>query len=133
MHTHAPNRIVELAEIVRDNVHKLDVFFTSAGLPTPSFDVDLPSELPPEIDVSRNLILIATDELQDLMLGPSRIAEGHPPQVCRHGGLFPTPPIEIMKDVGFTTFVEHRTRWHPSHLSLPNRFEAPPRRGNLLW
>ena len=68
----AQSRISELASIIAMNTAAIDVYTTSEGLPSPSFNVDGPPKLlfHPRISASRQAILEATDELHALMLGP---------------------------------------------------------------
>ncbi|KAF2236496.1 putative O-methyltransferase [Viridothelium virens] len=66
------SRIVELSSIVASNTLKLDQYFASAGVPTPSFDIDAPVNipLPPDLESLRESILDASTELNELLLGP---------------------------------------------------------------
>ncbi|MCJ1380209.1 hypothetical protein MMC17_003312 [Xylographa soralifera] len=73
------SRIVQLAEAIRIHTAKLDMYITSCGLPSLSFDEEFPS-LPAEMEGSRISILEATDEMTDLMLGARKLAECDPPQ-----------------------------------------------------
>jgi hypothetical protein len=77
-------RISELSGMIQANVSIIDSWFSSKGLPSPSFDEDNPEDLAPEIHQARNAVLIATDELSDLMQGARNIAECQPPQVRLH-------------------------------------------------
>ncbi|KAJ4288909.1 hypothetical protein N0V90_011250 [Kalmusia sp. IMI 367209] len=73
-----PNRIVELSDIISEHTRKVDAYFTSKNLPTPSFDVSYPPKvpLPPEIEQSQQTVLAATDELTALMMGPALMLVG---------------------------------------------------------
>ena len=66
------NRIVELSNSIQANTAKLDAFFSSHGIPTPSFGIETPLELelPDDIKSCRSTLLEATDELHTLVLGP---------------------------------------------------------------
>ena len=68
----ARSRIAELASIIATNTKHIDVYLSSEGLPTPSFDADSPPRLllDSRVMAQRQAILEATDELQALMLGP---------------------------------------------------------------
>lgn len=66
------SRIAELASVIQIETSRVDEFFSSQGIPAPSFDVDAPLGfvLPDDIAASREIILEATDELHSLMQGP---------------------------------------------------------------
>jgi hypothetical protein len=81
MTSNKPTRIAELSATIQTQVQAIDAWFSSKNLPSPNFEEDYPENLPPEIHQARNAVLIATDELTDLMLGPRQIAECLPPQV----------------------------------------------------
>ena len=68
------NRIVQLSNSIQENTAKFDAFFSSHGIPTPSFGVETPLELefPNDIKSCRSTILEATDELHTLVLGPTQ-------------------------------------------------------------
>lgn len=68
----ASNRITELANSIQTNTSELDQYFSSHGIPTPSFDIETPLEidLPDDIEACRVAILEATDELHSLIMGP---------------------------------------------------------------
>ncbi|XXH05904.1 hypothetical protein Hte_012346 [Hypoxylon texense] len=71
--TMPPSKIVALAQKISAETEKVDVYFRTKGIPTPSFDVDMPGDfpkMPDEISYSRREIIHATRELQDLMVGP---------------------------------------------------------------
>lgn len=71
------SRILELANVIQANTEKIDAHLTSKDLPTPSFAADNPPTLlfghGPEIEIARQSIVDATDELQALMLGPTGV------------------------------------------------------------
>lgn len=73
-------RIVQLSSAIQKNVETIDSWFQANELPSPSFDVDYPENLSEDIQQARDAVLIAADELMDLMLGARQIAEGHPIQ-----------------------------------------------------
>ncbi|MCJ1432481.1 hypothetical protein MMC27_001838 [Xylographa pallens] len=66
------NRLTELTTIISQNTAKLNDYFESAGVPTPSFDVSAPVDhsFPPKIHLLRESILDANTELRELLLGP---------------------------------------------------------------
>lgn len=68
--------------MIHENVKSIDSWFQSQGLASPSFEEDYPEHLPQEIHQARTAVLIAADEMTDLMLGARQIAECQPPQVC---------------------------------------------------
>lgn len=77
-------RMAELAALVSTNTTKIDHYLRSHSLPSPSFDVNAPSDLgiPPEateIDDARKAALEASIELQDLLQGPTSLLR---PVVC---------------------------------------------------
>ena len=63
---------MELAATISTNTTKLNDYYESAGIPTPSFDITAPVDLslPPEIHSVREAILDANTELHELLLGP---------------------------------------------------------------
>lgn len=66
------SRIAELATTIQTHTNKLDEYFHSNDIASPSFDINSPAvvKLPDEIATSKNFILEASDELQMLVLGP---------------------------------------------------------------
>jgi hypothetical protein len=69
------NRIVELTTLISENTQKIDDYFVANGLPTLSFDPDAPLDFPvptsnKEIQHARRVVVNATQELHDLMVGP---------------------------------------------------------------
>ena len=66
------SRIVELGNSIQLNTLKLDIYYSSKGIPTPSFGIETPLEinLPDEFKACRQAVIEATDELHMLMLGP---------------------------------------------------------------
>jgi hypothetical protein len=84
MDSKKPTRIAELSSAIQVHVTEIEEWFNSQGLPSPSFDVDYPDDLPGHIHQARNAVLVATDELTDLMLGARQIAECMPPQVSAY-------------------------------------------------
>ena len=66
------SRIVELGNAIQANTLRVDLHYSSQGLPTPSFDAEAPLEhdLPNDIQKCRQAVVEATDELHMLMLGP---------------------------------------------------------------
>ncbi|OCL06612.1 hypothetical protein AOQ84DRAFT_296670 [Glonium stellatum] len=76
----APSRISQLAAIIYSNTEKLDALCAAESIPSPSFEVEIPPNAPAAFEQSRNEVLVATDELFDLMLGPRQLAECDPLQ-----------------------------------------------------
>ena len=68
----ATSTIMGLANAIQTNTSIVDQYFSSHGIPTPSFDIETPLELhlPDDIASCRTAIIEATEELQMLMLGP---------------------------------------------------------------
>jgi len=68
-------RIEELVSIISSNASKIDQFLLSEGKPTPSFDADAPKklDLSQALEQSRTLVLEATTELNELLLGPKEL------------------------------------------------------------
>lgn len=68
-------RIAQLAESVGSNTRKLDQYFKSKNLPTPSFDVDGPVDFgiaatDGDVEEARVKAIEAAMELIDLLQGP---------------------------------------------------------------
>jgi hypothetical protein len=65
-------KIAKLAEVISLHSNKIDAYISEKGLPQPSFDVDAPSELPlsPELELSRNAVFGAVEELYASLAGP---------------------------------------------------------------
>jgi hypothetical protein len=66
------SRIAHLASLIQEHTTKVDNYYTTHSLPHPSFSTTTPlrTVLPTDIQVSRNAVLEASDELTALMLGP---------------------------------------------------------------
>jgi hypothetical protein len=75
-------RITELSATISTNVARINRFNAENGLPTQSFDPDVPStyNYPPEIEEARKAVLLATDELHALLAGPANALMA--PSVC---------------------------------------------------
>ncbi|KAI1394365.1 S-adenosyl-L-methionine-dependent methyltransferase [Hypoxylon trugodes] len=74
----SPNRIMELSSLIAKETEKLNDFFVKNNLPTPSLDVDALWLLPipadaADLEASRQAIVEACSELQDLMTGPKNL------------------------------------------------------------
>lgn len=69
----ASSRIVQLARQILKHTEDFDEYLQSNGLPTPSFEPDAIqySGLAQSAIASRQVVINLTDELTDLMLGPS--------------------------------------------------------------
>ncbi|KAI1458806.1 S-adenosyl-L-methionine-dependent methyltransferase [Annulohypoxylon moriforme] len=63
-------RLVALAATIHDSVAKLQGILSAQGLPSPSFDEDNPTSLPPEASKVQDAVLDATAELHELLLEP---------------------------------------------------------------
>lgn len=71
----ATSRIVELTDIIAKNTKIVDDFLNAEGKPALSFAVDGPSDFPvpssnTDIQHARRVVVNATQELHDLMVGP---------------------------------------------------------------
>ena len=73
------NQIAVLAEQIAEGTKSIDSYLKSNGLPTPSFDVDGPSDLrlTKELQDAKAAIIGATQELQELLLGPQMLLFSH--------------------------------------------------------
>ncbi|KAI0478524.1 putative O-methyltransferase [Xylariaceae sp. FL0804] len=77
--TTSQSRIAELAGQIATHTQRIDEFIAERGLPQPSFLPASPAELglPAELESSRNNVLEATQELNDLLAGPRQLLFGH--------------------------------------------------------
>ncbi|KAI1124453.1 putative O-methyltransferase [Nemania abortiva] len=68
----SPSRIAELASIVASSTQQIDDYLTKNSLPYPSFEPNAPADLklPPDVEELRIAALEATQELNDLLMGP---------------------------------------------------------------
>lgn len=68
-------RITELSVIISTNVMKVNSYNAENGLPSQSFDPNVPPfyPYPPDIEQARQQVLFATDELHDLLAGPVKV------------------------------------------------------------
>ena len=66
------SRITELAAKIKAETDRLHSLLEDGGIPSPTFSVGAPKELPrePEIQSAQSSILEACTELQDLIEGP---------------------------------------------------------------
>lgn len=73
------NQISLFAAAIAENTAKYDVWLSSQGIPTPSFDGGAPVglNLPHEISEAREAVIESTAELQALMLGPLGYVQQH--------------------------------------------------------
>jgi hypothetical protein len=67
--------LIELTDIISENTKKIDYYFAANHLPKLSFKPDAPLAFPvsntnKEIQDARRLVVNATQELHDLMVGP---------------------------------------------------------------
>ena len=69
------SRIAYLASIIARNTTKIDGFLRSRDLPFPSFDIDAPLDFhfTNELKSARSLVVDATIELKELLLGPKEL------------------------------------------------------------
>ncbi|OKL62776.1 hypothetical protein UA08_01854 [Talaromyces atroroseus] len=75
----SPSRIAELASAVAQHTQRIDAYLAEKGLPYPSFEADGPADLglPPDLELSRTLVLQASQELNDLLQGPRDLLFNH--------------------------------------------------------
>ncbi|OTB03947.1 hypothetical protein M426DRAFT_73684 [Hypoxylon sp. CI-4A] len=69
----APSQMIVLAQKISAETEKVENYFKENGLTAPGFNVDGPADfpnMPDDISKSRREIIHATQELQDLMVGP---------------------------------------------------------------
>lgn len=71
----ARTRIAELTAIISENTQKVDQYFAANNLSPLSFDCDAPLDFPvpssnKDIQHARRIVVNATQELHDLMVGP---------------------------------------------------------------
>lgn len=70
----ALERLLELASIIKSETEKFEAYLRDNDIPGPSFEpdghADLP-RLPEHVQMSRQEIIRATQELKDLMVGPT--------------------------------------------------------------
>ncbi|KAI0835695.1 putative O-methyltransferase [Hypoxylon sp. FL0890] len=73
------SRIAELAATIATHTSRVDTYLAEKGLPHPSFEADGPVDLglPPDVEQSRNIVLEASQELNDLLQGPRNILFNH--------------------------------------------------------
>ena len=66
------SRIAELATLIGTHTSIVDDHLSSNGLPSPSFDVSMPTQLllPEAIASSSRMAIEASNELHSLLLGP---------------------------------------------------------------
>ncbi|KAI1138547.1 putative O-methyltransferase [Hypoxylon sp. FL0543] len=73
------SRIAELAATIATHTDRVDTYLSEKGLPHPSFEADGPVDfgLSPDLEHSRNLVIEANQELNDLLQGPRNILFNH--------------------------------------------------------
>lgn len=67
------SQIISLAKIISSETQKLEHYYKSQGIPTPSFEADAPGDLPKlpaDVQRSRMAVIFAADELSTLVRGP---------------------------------------------------------------
>jgi hypothetical protein len=65
--------LVKLSQTIARETEKVDAYFRENSIPTPTFEVDGPSDypaLPDEIQKARITVIKAAADLKDLMVGP---------------------------------------------------------------
>jgi len=73
------SRIAQLAAHIAHHTQRVDEHLSKNNLPHPSFNADSPAdlELPSELEESRNAVLEATQELNDLLQTPRDLIFNH--------------------------------------------------------
>jgi hypothetical protein len=73
------SRIAQLSSTIAHHTHLIDAYLADHNLPYPSFDAAAPVELglPSDLEASRNIVLSATQELNDLLQGPRALLSNH--------------------------------------------------------
>ncbi|KAI1085095.1 putative O-methyltransferase [Whalleya microplaca] len=73
------SRIAELAASISTHTQRIDSYLYENKMPFPSFDADGPIDLglPPNLERSRNIVLEASQELNDLLQGPRNLILNH--------------------------------------------------------
>jgi hypothetical protein len=70
----SPSRLIELARMITKETETLDEYVRESGCSMPGFDVDAPMDfpsLPEEIQRARQKVVESTQELRDLVVGPT--------------------------------------------------------------
>jgi hypothetical protein len=70
----SPSRLTELAQMIAKETETLDKYLKESGCSTPSFDINAPMDfpnLPDDIKKTRQTIIECTQELRDLVVGPT--------------------------------------------------------------
>jgi hypothetical protein len=68
------SRLTELAQMIAKETETLDKYLKESGCSTPSFDINAPMDfpiLPDDIKKTRQTIIDCTQELRDLVVGPT--------------------------------------------------------------
>lgn len=73
------SRIAEIAATIAQHTQRVDEYLSKNSLPYPSFDASGPVDLglPSELEESRNIVLRATQELNDLLHSPKELIFNH--------------------------------------------------------
>ena len=84
-----------LAAAIAENTAKYNIWLSSQGIASPSFDEGIPegSRLPQEISEAREMIIEHTAELQALVLGPLDYVVQRMREVSALGGASNNPKI----------------------------------------
>jgi hypothetical protein len=116
-------RIQELATLISTNTEKINQHLISTNQPTPSFDAGSPDlDLPHDVQALRELVIEASSELQELLMGPK--------ELLMSNSVSPAPisltlPLKISFKLGslilFGKRLAHSLTLAPRHLPLPNR------------
>jgi hypothetical protein len=70
----SPSRLTELAQTIARETETLEKYLKESGCTTPGFDIDAPMDfpsLPDHIQKTRQIVVECTQELRDLVVGPT--------------------------------------------------------------
>jgi hypothetical protein len=84
----ATTRLTELTDIITTNTKKIEDYFSANGIPGLSFDTSAPGDFPvptsnQEIQAARRIVVNATQELHDLLVGPRESLRWGAWSVCK--------------------------------------------------
>lgn len=71
--------ISDLSQAIAHHTNLLNKYFADHNLPAPTFAANAPVDynIPPELEQSRNVVIAATQELHDVLLGPRELLFAH--------------------------------------------------------
>lgn len=71
--------IADLSQAIAHHTSLLTKYFSDNNLPSPSFAANAPVNLnlPPDLEQSRNIVIAATQDLHDILLGPRELLFAH--------------------------------------------------------